>query len=148
MTNIKSFIVITITSNNQRLWRASDNYRKSKRFCSNVTCDQVSFFPVHFEKENAWSQVSSNAVLCVSFTWQIVKTRLISLRGVEGPYGRDQFKLRTFHSFLVEVQTNAPTYMRRMPNNNLEIRIAGSSCRPQLLLLLLLYLRQYVVLRP
>ena len=25
------------------------------------------------------------------------------------------------------------TYMRRMRNNNLEIRIAGSSCRPQLL---------------
>ena len=24
------------------------------------------------------------------------------------------------------------TYMRRMCNNNLEIRIAGSSCRPQL----------------
>ena len=24
------------------------------------------------------------------------------------------------------------TYMRRMRNNNLEIRIAGSSCRPQL----------------
>ena len=26
------------------------------------------------------------------------------------------------------------TYMRRMRNNNLEIRIAGSSCRPQQLL--------------
>ena len=24
------------------------------------------------------------------------------------------------------------TYMRRMRNNNLEIRIAGSSCRPQI----------------
>ena len=30
--------------------------------------------------------------------------------------------------------------MRRMRNNNLEIRIVGSSCRPQLLLLLLLLL--------
>ena len=29
------------------------------------------------------------------------------------------------------------TYMRHMHNDNLEIRIAGSSCRPQLLLLLL-----------
>ena len=29
------------------------------------------------------------------------------------------------------------TYMRHMHNDKLEIRIAGSSCRPQLLLLLL-----------
>ena len=32
--------------------------------------------------------------------------------------------------FLVEVQTNAGYIMRRMRNNNLEIRIAGSTCRP------------------
>ena len=44
----------------------------------------------------------------------------------------DQIAFCVFHSFLVEVQTKV--YMRRMRNNNLEIRIAGSSCRPQLCL--------------
>ena len=41
----------------------------------------------------------------------------------------DQIAFCAFHSFLLEVQTKV--YMRRMRNNNLEIRIAGSSCRPQ-----------------
>ena len=36
-----------------------------------------------------------------------------------------------FYSFLVEVQTKLATYMRRMRNSNLELRITGSSCRPQ-----------------
>ena len=45
-------IVIIITSNNQRLRSAGDNDRRSKCFCS-------------------------NAVLCVSFTWEIVKIRVI-----------------------------------------------------------------------
>ena len=38
------------------------------------------------------------------------------------------------HSFLVEVKSNwmLATYMRQMHNNNLEIRIAGSSCHLQL----------------
>ena len=44
-----------LTSNNQRLRIAGDNYRRSKRFCS-------------------------IAVLCAGFTWQIVKTRVIRLR--------------------------------------------------------------------
>ena len=62
----------------------------------------------------------------------MVKTRVIRLRGVEGRDARDQITFCAFHSFLVEVQTNAGyTYMRRMRNNNLDIRIAGSSCRPQ-----------------
>ena len=33
--------------------------------------------------------------------------------------------------FLVEVQTKLGTYVSCMRNRNLEIRIAGSSCRPQ-----------------
>ena len=76
----KAFIIIT--SNNQRLGSAGDNDRRSKRFCS-------------------------NAVLCVSFTWQMVKTRVIRLRGVEGRNARDQIAFCAFHSFLVEVQMNA-----------------------------------------
>jgi len=45
--------------------------------------------------------------LCVSFTWQIAKTRLIRLRGVEGRNARDEIALCAFHSLLVEVQTKA-----------------------------------------
>ena len=46
-------------------------------------------------------------VLCVSFTLQMVKTRVIKLRGTEGPNVGDQIAFYAFHSFLVEVQTNA-----------------------------------------
>ena len=53
----------------------------------------------------------SIAEICVSFTWQIVKTRVIRLWVIEGPNARDQRTLAT--------------YMRRMRNINLEIRIAG-----------------------
>ena len=60
----------------------SNNDRESKRYCS-------------------------NAVLWVSFLWQIVKTRVIRLRVIEGPNARDQIALCAFHSILVEVQTNA-----------------------------------------
>ena len=49
---------------------------------------------------------------------------------MEGPNGRDQSAFCAFHTFLVQVQTNAG-YWRRMRNDNLEIRITGSSCRPQ-----------------
>ena len=41
------------TINNQRLWSADDNDRKSKRSCSNVTCGHVFFFPFCFKKRNA-----------------------------------------------------------------------------------------------
>ena len=34
-------------------------------------------------------------------------TRVIRLRVIEGPNARDQIALCAFHSFLVEVQTNA-----------------------------------------
>ena len=39
--------------------------------------------------------------------WQMVKTRMIILRMTEGPNVRDHIKFCAFHSFLVEVQTNA-----------------------------------------
>ena len=71
------------TSNNQRLRNASNNDRRSKRFFS-------------------------NAVLCVSFTLQMVKTHVIRLRVFEGANARDQIaRFYTLHSFLVEVQTKA-----------------------------------------
>ena len=53
--------------------RATNN-RRSKRFCS-------------------------NAVLCVRFTWQIVKTRVFRLRVIEGPNARDQLlSVHSIHS--------------------------------------------------
>ena len=55
------------------------------------------------------------------------KTRVIRLQGVEERNVRDQIALGTFLSLRM-----LATYMRRMRNYNLEIRIAGSSCRPQL----------------
>ena len=64
------------------LGSAGDNERRPKRFCS-------------------------NALLCVSFNWQMVKIRVIRLRGVEGRNARGQITFCEFHSFLVEVQTNA-----------------------------------------
>ena len=51
----------------------------------------------------------------------------------QGANASDQIAFCAFHSFLVEVETNA-SYMRRMRNNNLEIRIVGSPFRPQLVL--------------
>ena len=67
-----------ITSNSQRLGNAGDNDRRTKRFCS-------------------------NAVLCVSFTWYMVKTRVIRVRGVEGRNACDQIAFCTSQTFLVEV---------------------------------------------
>ena len=37
----------------------------------------------------------------------MVKTRMIRLRVIEGPNVQDQIAFCAFHSFLVEVQTNA-----------------------------------------
>ena len=37
----------------------------------------------------------------------MVKTRVIRLRGAEGRDMRDQIAFCAFHSFLVEIQTNA-----------------------------------------
>ena len=70
------------TSNNQRLRSAGYIDRRSKRFCS-------------------------NAVVCVRFTWQMVKTREFRLRVIEDPNARDQSAFCAFHTSLVEDQTNA-----------------------------------------
>ena len=61
----------------------------------------------------------------------MVKTSVIRVRGAEGRDARDQTAVHAFHSFLVEVRMLA-TYMRLMRTNNLKIKIAGFSCRPQL----------------
>ena len=69
------------TGNNWRLWSVGDNDRSSKCF-------------------------RSNAVLCISFTWQMIKTHMIRLWGVESRNVSDQIAFCEFHSFLVEVQLN------------------------------------------
>ena len=56
---------------------------------------------------------------------------VIRLREIEGPKARDQIVFCAFHSFF-KTKRMLAKYIRRMRNNNLEIRIAGSSCRPQL----------------
>ena len=71
-----------ITSNNQRLRSVGNNNRRSKRFCS-------------------------SAVLCVSFVWQMIKTRVIRLPVIEGRNTLDRSAFCAFHTFLVEVRSNA-----------------------------------------
>ena len=66
------------TSNDQRLGRVGDNDRRSKHFCS-------------------------NAVLCI----KVEKTHVIRVQGVETRNAHDQIAFCVFHSFFVEVQTNA-----------------------------------------
>ena len=62
----------------------------------------------------------------------MVKTRVIRLRVIEGSNACDQIAFCAFHTFLVKSKRMLASYMRRMRINNLEIRIAGSSCCPQL----------------
>ena len=51
----------------------------------------------------------------------------------DGQNMRDQIKVRCVHSIHSwKSQRMLATYMRRMRINNLEIRITGSSCHPQL----------------
>ena len=61
---------------------------------------------------------------------QMVKARVIRLRVIEGPNAADQIVFWAFHPFLVEAQTNAG-YIHNTQCSNMEIRIEGSSCRPQ-----------------
>ena len=61
------------TSNNQRLWSAGNNDRRLKRFCS-------------------------NAVLCISFAWQMVKTRMIRLQVIKGLNLCEKIVFCAFHS--------------------------------------------------
>ena len=42
-----------------------------------------------------------------TFLWQMVKTRVIRLRVIEGPNARDQSAFYAFLTFLVEFQRNA-----------------------------------------
>jgi len=63
------------------------------------------------------------------FYMQTFNTRLIRLQVIEGPNMHDQIVFCAFHLFLVEVQINACYLHATQRNNNLEIRIAGSSCR-------------------
>ena len=48
---------------------------------------------------------------------------------IEGQNARDQVTFFAFHSFLVEVQTNAGYIWPSMRKSTLEIKIEGSSCR-------------------
>ena len=102
--------------------KATPTERLSYKFSISTLCDinsqQSSFVP------RAGSKITIGP--CVSFKWQMVKTRVIRLHGVEERNVRDQIALGTFLSLRM-----LATYMRRMRNYNLEIRIAGSSCRPQ-----------------
>ena len=93
---------------------------------------------------------SSNAVLCESFTWQMVKTRVSRLQGDK--FETRVIKLRSVHSidFILSGKSKPmlATYGRRMRNNNLEIRITGSSCRPELVTRSTLHVRTPLVSDP
>ena len=66
----------------------------------------------------------------------MVKKSVIRLRVIEGPNARDQLRsVYSIHSSWKSKRMLA-TYMRRMRNDNLEIRIAGSYCRRQKLVVL------------
>ena len=62
----------------------------------------------------------------------MVKPRVIKLRVKEGPNARDQTAFSASIHYKWQSKQMLATYMRRMRNNNLEIRITGSSCRSQL----------------
>ena len=61
----------------------------------------------------------------------VVKTRVVRLRVFKGPNVRDHIAFCAFHSFLEKSKRMLATYVRRMRNNNLEIRVSGSSCRQE-----------------
>ena len=62
----------------------------------------------------------------------MIKTRAINKSEGRSERAWSWIVFDAFHSFLVEVQTKLTTYVWSMHNDNLEIKIAGSSCRPQL----------------
>ena len=97
-----------LTSNNQRLWSAGDTDRRSKCFLS-------------------------NAVLYVSFKWQMAKNTHDQMT-IDRRSKRGVIKLcnvHSIHSWPKSKQMLA-TYMQRMRNNNLEIRFVDSPYNPQL----------------
>ena len=59
------------------------------------------------DQSSWWKRFWTSAVLCVSVRWQMVKKRVIRLRMIDGRKARDQSAFCAFHTFLVEVQTNA-----------------------------------------
>ena len=58
------------------------------------------------EGQNAFAPSLCSSVVCVSFACGKSK-HASSVRAIEGPNARDQTAFRAFHTFLVEVQTNA-----------------------------------------
>ena len=52
-----------------------DNDWKSKRFCSNVTCDQVSFIPFRFEKKTSDRKLAlgMRRMYVAAFVWTSTK---------------------------------------------------------------------------
>ena len=66
-------VVLLKTRNNQRLWSAGNNNGK-------------------------WKCFYSNALLCTSFTWLMVPTRMIRYRVIEHPHVSDQSTFCEFHS--------------------------------------------------
>ena len=60
------------------------------------------------------------------------QTRVIRLQEVEGQITCDQICVMCIPFILVEAHSHAGyIHIRRMHNNNLQIRIGGSSCHPQ-----------------
>ena len=92
------------SSNNQRLQNAGDNDRRPKCFCS-------------------------SPVLCISFTWQMVKTCVIRLQMVEGLDAHDQITFFAFYLSILSIHTCNACVITTF-------RIAGSSYRPQKCLVL------------
>ena len=69
---------------------------------------------------------------CVSFTWQIVKTRVITLQVIEGLNSRDQIAFFASIHSKWKSKRMLTTYMRRMRNNNLGLGLRAPLCCPQL----------------
>ena len=80
-------LIMAKTSNNRRLQSAGDDDWRSNEKKKNTFAPTLYF--------------------CISFTWQMVETCMIRLRGVESRNAHDQIAFCAFHSFLVEVQMNA-----------------------------------------
>ena len=91
--------IMAKTSNNQRLRSAADNDGRTKRFCSNAVLCVVSRY--------GWSKHARS-----NYEWGKVQTRMIKLRS-----------MHFIHSL------GSPNDMRRMRNNNLEIRLLLSPAK-------------------
>ena len=63
---------------------------------------------------------------------RIIDYELSSVYFPQSPNAHDQIALYSVHSFLVEVQMKMATYLRRMHNSNLQIKIVGNNPCPTL----------------